>query len=61
MSSREDLSGVRQRNGAENLSAVGRSTLNLPKEDKVTKVGMKKRRLKEGWDREYLLGLIDVK
>jgi predicted transposase YbfD/YdcC len=58
---REDLSRVRRGNGAENLSVVRRSTLNLLKEDKVTKVGMKNRRLKAGWDREYLLGLIGVK
>jgi predicted transposase YbfD/YdcC len=58
---REDLSRVRKGNGAENLSVVRRSTLNLLKEDKVTKVGMKNRRLKAGWDREYLLGLIGVK
>jgi predicted transposase YbfD/YdcC len=58
---REDLSRVRKGNGAENLSVVRRATLNLLKEDKVTKVGMKNRRLKAGWDRKYLLGLIGVK
>jgi predicted transposase YbfD/YdcC len=58
---REDLSRVRKGNGAENLSVVRRSTLNLLKEDKVAKVGMKNRRLKAGWDREYLLSLIGVK
>lgn len=57
---REDLSRVRKGNGAENLSVVRRATLNLLKEDKVTKVGMKNRRLKAGWDREYLLSLIGV-
>ena len=58
---REDLSRVRKGNGAENLSTVRRATLNLLKEDKATKVGMKNRRLKAGWDREYLLSLIGVK
>lgn len=57
---REDLSRVRKGNGAENLSVVRRVTLNLLKEDKVTKVGMKNRRLKAGWDRQYLLSLIGV-
>jgi len=57
---REDLSRVRKGNGAENLSVVRRATLNLLKEDKVTKVGMKNRRLKAGWDRGYLLSLIGV-
>lgn len=52
---REDLSRVRKENGAENLSIVRRATLNLLKEDKVTKVGMKNRRLKAGWNRQYLL------
>lgn len=58
---REDLSRVRKGHGAENLSVVRRATLNLLKEDKVTKVGMKNRRLKAGWDRQYLLSLIGVK
>lgn len=58
---REDLSRVRRGNGAENLSIVRRATLNLLKEDKDTKVGMKNRRLKAGWDREYLLSLIGIK
>lgn len=58
---REDLSRVRRGNGAENLSTVRRATLNLLKEDKETKVGMKNRRLKAGWDREYLLSLIGIK
>ena len=44
----------------ENLSVIRRATLNLLKEDKVTKVGMKNRRLKAGWDRQYLLSLIGV-
>jgi predicted transposase YbfD/YdcC len=57
---REDLSRVRKGNGAENLSVVRRATLNLLKEDKETKVGMKNRRLKAGWDRQYLLSLIGV-
>lgn len=57
---REDLSRVRKGNGAENLSVVRRATLNLLKEDKVTKVGMKNRRLKAGWDKQYLLSLIGV-
>ena len=38
---REDRSRVRKGNGAENLSVVRRATLNLLKEDKITKVGMK--------------------
>ncbi len=58
---REDLNRVKKGNGAENLSVVRRATLNLLKEDKETKVGMKNRRLKAGWDRQYLLQLIGVK
>ena len=58
---REDLNRVRKGNGAENLSVVRRATLNLLKEDKETKVGMKNRRLKAGWDRQYLLQLVGVK
>ena len=55
---REDLSRVRKGNGAENLSVVRRATLNLLKKDTVTKVGIKNKRLKAGWDRDYLLSLI---
>lgn len=58
---REDLSRVRKGNGAENLSVVRRATLNLLKEDKTSKVGLQKRRMKASWKREYLLGLIGVK
>lgn len=58
---REDNSRVRTGNGAENLSVLRRSTLNLLKEDKSTKVSLKNKRLKAGRKPDYLLSLIGVK
>ena len=42
---REDLSRVRKDNGAENLSVLRRSTLNILKNDKVSKKSLKMRQL----------------
>jgi predicted transposase YbfD/YdcC len=58
---KEDKSKVRAGNGAENLSLLRRSTLNLLKLDKSTKVSLKNKRLKAGRKPDYLLSLIGVK
>jgi len=58
---REDLSRVRKDNGAENLSVLRRSTLNILKGDKSSKKSLKRRRLQASWDLNYLSKLmIDV-
>lgn len=58
---REDKSRVRAGNGAENLSILRRSTLNLLKADRSKKISLKNKRLKAGRNPDYLLSLIGVK
>lgn len=55
---REDLSRVRKDNGAENLSVLRRSTLNILRSDKASKKSLKRRRLQASWDLDYLTKLL---
>jgi Transposase len=50
----------RKRNGfaAQNYSLLNRIALNLLKNDRTTKVGVRSKRLKAGWDNRYLIKLI---
>ena len=58
---REDLSRVRKNNSVENLSVLRRSTLNILKNDEVTKKSLKRRRLQVSWYMDYLTQfIIDV-
>jgi predicted transposase YbfD/YdcC len=52
--------GSRKRNGfaAQNYSLLNRIALNLLKNEKTTKVGVRGKRLKAGWDNKYLIKLI---
>lgn len=59
MAFREDECRVRKRNGAENLARLRHIALNLLKQDKSLKLGVKNKRLKAGWDNDYLLHLIN--
>jgi predicted transposase YbfD/YdcC len=54
----EDLDRKRARNAAQNFSLLNRIALNLLKQDQTCKLGIKGRRLKAGWDNEYLLQLL---
>ncbi len=54
---REDYSRVRIDHAAENLSLLRRIALNLLKQEKTAKVGIKCKRLQAGWDEKYLLKL----
>jgi len=54
----EDLRRVRRDHAAENFSRLCRIALNLLKSDKTTKIGVKAKRLKAGWDEPYLLRLL---
>ncbi len=56
----EDDSRVRIGNAAENLSRVRRIALMLLKQDTGTKIGVKAKRLKAGWDEAYLLRILQV-
>lgn len=57
----EDKSKVRKDNGPENLSALKRCTMNLLKADTETKAGIKNKRAKAGWDRGYMMRLLNSK
>lgn len=54
----EDNSRIRKGHAAENFSRLRRITLNLLKNEKTTKVGIKAKRHKAGWDEDYLLRVI---
>lgn len=60
MAFREDESRVRKGHGAENLARLRHIALNLLKQDKTTKAGIKNRRLRAGWDQDYLLQLLNI-
>lgn len=55
---REDESRVRVGHGAENLAVLRHMALNVLKQEKTTKVGLKVKRHKAGWDENYLLKLL---
>lgn len=55
---REDDSRVRRGNGAQNLAILRRIALNMLKQEKTTKVGVKAKRLKAALDEEYLLKVL---
>jgi predicted transposase YbfD/YdcC len=50
----EDNSRKRTGNAAQNFSVLNRIALNILKNEKTTKRGIKGKRLKAGWDNEYL-------
>ena len=57
---REDASRKRAGNAAQNFSRITRIALNLLKQNKTSKLGMKGKRLKAGWDNHYLLRLLGI-
>ena len=54
----EDQCRVRTENAAENLSRIRRISLILLKNDKTYKLGIKSKRAKAGYDRNYMLTLL---
>jgi len=54
----EDQCRVRIENAAENLARIRRISLLLLKNDKTCKLGIKSKRAKAGYDRNYLLNLL---
>jgi predicted transposase YbfD/YdcC len=55
---REDESRVRQGNAAQNLSLLRHIALNLLKQEKTAECGTKAKRLRAGWDPDYLLKVL---
>jgi predicted transposase YbfD/YdcC len=55
---REDDARVRVGHAAENLALVRRLALQLLKQERSAKVGVKAKRLKAGWDEDYLLSVL---
>jgi len=55
---REDESRARNLHAAENFTLLRKIALNLLKNETTTKIGVKGKRLKAGWDEEYFLKVI---
>jgi len=58
---REDECRMRTGHAAENMSRLRRIGLNLLKQDKTTKAGINAKRLRCGWDHDYLLAVLTQK
>jgi len=58
MGFREDESRIRKEHSAENFAVMRHFAINLLKQDKLTKLGVKNKRLKAGWDDEYRADLL---
>ena len=57
---REDLSRKRKDNGAQNFSLLTKIALNLLKNDKSVKIGIKGKRLIAGWDNKFIEKLLGL-
>jgi predicted transposase YbfD/YdcC len=57
---REDECRVRTGNAAENLAMLRHVALNLLKNESTAKVGVKNKRLKAGWNENYLLKILGI-
>jgi hypothetical protein len=55
---REDECRLRKDHGAHNLAIIRQIALNLLKQDQRLKVGIKNKRLRAGWDQDYLLSVL---
>jgi len=58
MAFREDESRVRVGHGAANLVVLRHMVVNLLRREQTAKVGIKAKRLKAGWDEQYLLNIL---
>ncbi|WP_081661817.1 ISAs1 family transposase [Gillisia sp. JM1] len=56
----EDASRKRTGNSTQNFSILNKIALNLLKNEKSSKIGVKSRRLKAGWDNHYLIEVLNL-
>lgn len=56
----EDNNRLRSGNAAENIALMNKVALNLLKNERSVKVGIKNKRLKAGWDNNYLMKVLTV-
>lgn len=56
---REDDSRIRKDHGPENMTTLRHIALNLLKQDKSIKVGIKSKRRNAGWNERYLLRVLN--
>jgi predicted transposase YbfD/YdcC len=57
---REDECGVRKDHGDENLAVLRHIALNCLRQDTQTRLGVHGKRLKAGWDTDYLSQLLGI-
>jgi predicted transposase YbfD/YdcC len=57
---REDDCRVRQGEAAQNFAILRHVALNLLREERTAKIGVKAKRLKAGWDEQYLLRVLQL-
>jgi len=56
---REDESRIRKGNGDQNFAVLRHIALNLLKHNAISKLGIKNRRLRAGWDNDYLSSVLE--
>lgn len=55
---REDESRLRKDNGAQNFAVLRHIALNALKQEQTAKMGIKNKRLRAGWDHDYLMKVL---